>query len=74
MEDPQYWECRATIEKLKGDIGLALECYKTAVVQGAEVSMSSRTKSLEVVHSWICGLYEAKILLVLGFKFENLIL
>ncbi|XP_044758724.1 uncharacterized protein LOC123316615 [Coccinella septempunctata] len=38
IEDPQYWECRATIEQLRGDIGSAVECYKTAVVQGAEVT------------------------------------
>ncbi|KAL3276198.1 hypothetical protein HHI36_020916 [Cryptolaemus montrouzieri] len=36
-QEPNYWECRASIEQLRGDIGSAVECYKTAVVQGAEV-------------------------------------
>ncbi|XP_045464340.1 uncharacterized protein LOC123673738 isoform X2 [Harmonia axyridis] len=38
VEDPQYWECRATLEQFRGNIGSAVECYKTAVVQGAEVT------------------------------------
>ncbi|KAJ3661202.1 hypothetical protein Zmor_005610 [Zophobas morio] len=36
-EEPQYWECRAALEQTKGNINLAVECYKTAIIQGAEV-------------------------------------
>ncbi|VEN35056.1 unnamed protein product [Callosobruchus maculatus] len=37
-DDPQYWECRAKIEQMRGNVGDAIEHYKTAIIQGAEVS------------------------------------
>ncbi|XP_060520099.1 uncharacterized protein LOC132698183 [Cylas formicarius] len=37
-EEPEYWECRAAIEQFAGNISSAVECYKTAIVQGAEVN------------------------------------
>ncbi|XP_017784834.1 PREDICTED: uncharacterized protein LOC108568335 [Nicrophorus vespilloides] len=36
-EDPQYWECRASIEQTRGNISSAVECFKTAIIKGAEV-------------------------------------
>ncbi|KAJ8945967.1 hypothetical protein NQ318_016795 [Aromia moschata] len=36
-EEPQYWECRAAIEQSRGNISNAVQCYKTAIVQGAEI-------------------------------------
>ncbi|KYB28298.1 hypothetical protein TcasGA2_TC032638 [Tribolium castaneum] len=37
QEAPEYWECRAALEQTKGNIDLAVECYKTAIIQGAKV-------------------------------------
>lgn len=37
LDEPEYWECRAAIEESRGDIGSAVECYRTAIVQGAGV-------------------------------------
>jgi hypothetical protein len=36
-QKPQYWECRAALEQSRGNINLAVECYKTAIIQGAEI-------------------------------------
>ncbi|XP_017774936.1 PREDICTED: uncharacterized protein LOC108561488 [Nicrophorus vespilloides] len=36
-EEPQYWECRASIEQTRGNISSAVECFKTAIIKGAEV-------------------------------------
>ncbi|XP_044253740.1 uncharacterized protein LOC123004488 [Tribolium madens] len=36
-DTPEYWECRAALEQTKGNIDLAVECYKTAIIQGAKV-------------------------------------
>ncbi|KAJ8985539.1 hypothetical protein NQ317_019922 [Molorchus minor] len=36
-EEAQYWECRAAIEQARGNISNAVQCYKTAIVQGAEI-------------------------------------
>lgn len=37
LEEPEYWECKAAIEESRGDISSAVECYRTAIVHGAEV-------------------------------------
>ncbi|XP_018325087.1 cytoskeleton-associated protein 2-like [Agrilus planipennis] len=34
---PKYWECRAALEQCKGNLTDAIECYKKAVVKGADV-------------------------------------
>lgn len=39
-DDAQYWECRAALEQCKGNINSAVECCKTAIIQGAEVSFN----------------------------------
>lgn len=44
-EEPEYWECRAAIEQYSGNVGNAVEYYKTAIVHGAEVN--SVDKSLD---------------------------
>lgn len=36
-DEPLYWECRAAIERSRNNISTAIECYKTAIVKGAEV-------------------------------------
>ncbi|KAJ8919855.1 hypothetical protein NQ315_006384 [Exocentrus adspersus] len=46
-EEPQYWECRAAIEQSRGNISQAVECYRTAIVQGAEVQ--SVDQSLDIL-------------------------
>ncbi|KAF7265294.1 hypothetical protein GWI33_021284 [Rhynchophorus ferrugineus] len=38
VEEPEYWECRAVIEQSAGNVGNAVEYYKTAIIQGAEVN------------------------------------
>lgn len=35
--EPEYWECRAAIEQSVGNVRNAVEFYKTAIIQGAEV-------------------------------------
>lgn len=37
--EPEYWECLAALEEAKGNITSAVECYRNAIVQGAEVSL-----------------------------------
>ncbi|GLV33860.1 hypothetical protein CBL_11256 [Carabus blaptoides fortunei] len=34
---PQYWECRAALEEARGDFTTAVDCYKRAIIKGAEV-------------------------------------
>lgn len=38
VDEPEYWECRAAIEQSMGNVGNAVEFYKTAIIQGAEVT------------------------------------
>nr|XP_023023447.1 uncharacterized protein LOC111511647 [Leptinotarsa decemlineata] len=47
QEEPEYWECRASIEQSRGNITSAVECYRTAIVQGAEVQEVD--KSLDIL-------------------------
>ncbi|XP_050304918.1 uncharacterized protein LOC126742311 [Anthonomus grandis grandis] len=37
-DEPEYWECRAAIERSAGNVHQAVEYYKTAIIQGAEVT------------------------------------
>ncbi|KAL1509819.1 hypothetical protein ABEB36_004499 [Hypothenemus hampei] len=37
-KEPEYWECRAAIEQSEGNIYNAVECYKAAIIKGAEVT------------------------------------
>lgn len=37
-EEPHYWECLAALEEARGNITNAVEYYRNAIVQGAEVS------------------------------------
>ncbi|XP_018564806.1 uncharacterized protein LOC108906124 [Anoplophora glabripennis] len=46
-EEPQYWECRAAIEQSRGNISNAVQCYRTAIVQGAEIQ--SVDESLDIL-------------------------
>ncbi|GJQ79497.1 hypothetical protein Trydic_g16350 [Trypoxylus dichotomus] len=36
-EQPLYWECRAALEQCKGNISSAVEHYRKAIVNGAEI-------------------------------------
>lgn len=36
-EEYKYWECRAAIEQARGNIISAVDCLRSAIVQGAEV-------------------------------------
>ncbi|KAK4877198.1 hypothetical protein RN001_009704 [Aquatica leii] len=42
-DEPQYWECRAAIEQNRGNITCAVDCLRTAIVQGAEISCIDRS-------------------------------
>ncbi|KAG5877341.1 hypothetical protein JTB14_030712 [Gonioctena quinquepunctata] len=46
-EEPEYWECRAAIEQSRGNITDAVEYYRTAIVQGAEIK--DVDKSLDIL-------------------------
>lgn len=37
-EEPLFWDCKAAIEREKGNFSQSVECYKTAIVKGAEVA------------------------------------
>lgn len=45
-EEPQYWECRAALEEARGDLTSAVDCYKTAIVQGSEVIYKKFPKTI----------------------------
>lgn len=37
-DEPLYWECRAAIDREKGNINGAIESYQTAIVKGSDVA------------------------------------
>lgn len=36
-EMPQFWECRAALEQAGDNVNEAIECYKAAIIHGAEI-------------------------------------